>query len=49
MEHVKQRNWQDVKKRVERYCADKGLKEVHAVNIYDAKPDLKLLYSIPFN
>ncbi len=34
---------------VERYCKDKGIKEVEAANIYDSKPDVKYIFSIPFN
>lgn len=34
---------------VERYCMDRGHKEVHPVHIFNAKPDIKSLYSIPFN
>lgn len=34
---------------VERYCKDKGIKEVEASNIYDSKPDVKYIFSIPFN
>ena len=39
----------DVKKKVERYVQDKGEKDVWAHTVYHAKPDLKLLFSIPFN
>lgn len=34
---------------VERYCMDKGVKEVDPESIYNAKPELKYLFSIPFN
>ena len=34
---------------VEWYCKDKGIKEVEAANIYDSKPDVKYIFSIPFN
>ena len=39
----------EVKKRVERYVMDKGEKEVWAPTIYSAKPEIKMLYSVPFN
>jgi WD40 repeat protein len=39
----------EVKKKVERYVLDKGEKDVWAPTVYHAKPDLKLLFSIPFN
>lgn len=38
-----------IKQEVERYCMDRGYKEVEPVYIFNAKPDIKLLYSIPFN
>lgn len=38
-----------VKQDVERYCMDRSIKEVEAVHIFNAKPDIKLLFSIPFN
>ena len=34
---------------MENYCKDKGIKEVEAPNIFDSKPDLKHIFSIPFN
>lgn len=40
---------QKVIAKVERYCMDKGLKEVQPENIFDAKPDIKHVFSIPFN
>jgi len=39
----------EIKKRVERYVLDKGEKDVWAHTVYAAKPELKALYSIPFN
>jgi hypothetical protein len=40
----------DVKKRVERYVLDKGgEKDIWAPTVYSAKPDVKLIFSIPFN
>ena len=38
-----------VRKDVERYCLDRGFKEVEPIHIFNSKPDMKLLYSIPFN
>lgn len=38
----------EVKKRVERYAQDKGENEVHATTIFNAKPDIKLLFPSPF-
>jgi WD40 repeat protein len=49
MENLNSKALGEVKKKVERYCMDKGLKEVSAVNIFDAKPDIKHLFTIPFN
>jgi WD40 repeat protein len=40
---------EQVKQEVERYCMDRGYKEVEPVHIFNAKPDIKVLYSIPFN
>jgi WD40 repeat protein len=40
----------EVKKRVERYVLDKGGdKDIWAPTVYSAKPDIKMLYSVPFN
>ena len=40
----------DVKKKVERYVLDKGgEKDIWAPTVYNAKPDVKLLFPIPFN
>lgn len=39
----------EVKKRVERYVMDKGEKDVWAPTVFGAKPDIRLLYPIPFN
>jgi WD40 repeat protein len=39
----------EVKKRVERYVQDKGERDVYATSIYNAKPELKYLFSVPFN
>lgn len=37
-----------MKKKVERYVKDKGEKDVTALSVFHAKPDIKLLYPIPF-
>ena len=42
-------NLNEVTQVVERYCMDKGIKEIKAVHIFDSKPDVKKLFSIPFN
>jgi len=39
----------EVKRRVERYVKDKGEKDVWAPTVYQSKPDVKLLFPIPFN
>lgn len=39
----------EVKKKVERYVQDKGEKDIWATTVYSAKPDIKLLFTIPFN
>ena len=40
----------DVKKRVERYVLDKGgEKDIWAPTVYHAKPDVKMIFSVPFN
>mmetsp|Transcript_23424 Transcript_23424/g.17876 ORF Transcript_23424/g.17876 Transcript_23424/m.17876 type:complete len:397 (+) Transcript_23424:599-1789(+) len=39
----------EVKKKVERYARDKGDKDIFAPTVYGAKPDVKLLFTIPFN
>ncbi len=40
----------DVKKKVERYMLDKGTeKDIWAPTIYNAKPDVKLIFTVPFN
>ncbi len=40
----------DVKKKVERYVLDKGNdKDIWAPTVYSAKPDVKMIYSVPFN
>ena len=40
----------DVKKRVERYVLDRGGdKDIWAPTVYSAKPDVKMIFSIPFN
>lgn len=36
-----------MKQEIERYCMDRQHKEVDAVHIFNAKPDMKVLYSIP--
>ena len=38
----------DVKKKVERYAQDKGEKEIQVHTVFNAKPDIKLLYPSPF-
>ena len=38
----------EVKKKIERYAQDKGQKEVDAQTVFNAKPDIKLLYPSPF-
>ena len=38
----------DVKKKVERYAQDKGEKEIQVQTVFNAKPDIKLLYPSPF-
>jgi WD40 repeat protein len=40
---------EQIKQEVERYCMDRGYKEVEAVYVFNAKPDIKILYSVPFN
>jgi WD40 repeat protein len=37
-----------IKKAVERYVMDKGEKDIWAPTIFSAKPDIKVLFSIPF-
>jgi WD40 repeat protein len=40
----------DVKKKVERYILDKGgEKDIWAPTVYHAKPDVKMIFSVPFN
>ena len=40
----------DVKKKVERYVLDKGgEKDIWAPTVYHAKPDVKMIFSVPFN
>ena len=39
----------EVKKKVERYVLDKGEKDIWAPTVYHAKPDLKMLFTVPFN
>lgn len=39
----------EVKKKVERYVMDKGEKDVWAPTVYSAKPDVKMLFTVPFN
>jgi WD40 repeat protein len=39
----------EVKKRVEKYAKDKHLSEIEAEDIYNAKVEVKNLFSIPFN
>jgi len=39
----------EIKKKVERYALDKGDKDIFAPTVYSSKPDIKLLFSIPFN
>ena len=40
----------DVKKKVERYMLDKGQeKDIWAPTVYHAKPDVKMIFSVPFN
>ena len=39
----------EVKKKVERYVMDKGEKDVWAPTVYHAKPDIKMIFSVPFN
>lgn len=38
----------EVKKKIERYCQDKGDREVTVASVFSAKPDIKLLYPSPF-
>ena len=38
----------DVKKKIERYAQDKGEKEIQVQTVFNAKPDIKLLYPSPF-
>lgn len=38
-----------LKQDVERYCMDRSHKEVLPVHIFNSKPDIKVLYSIPFS
>ena len=40
---------EQIKQDVERYCMDRGFKEVEPIHIFNAKPDIKQLYSVPFN
>jgi WD40 repeat protein len=49
MGNLSNKSIMDVKKKVERYMMDKGEKDVWAPTIYNAKPDLKHIFSIPFN
>ena len=40
----------DVKKKVERYILDRGQeKDIWAPTVYQAKPDVKMIFSVPFN
>jgi len=39
----------EVKKRVERYVLDKGERDVWAPTVFHAKPDIRLVFPIPFN
>ena len=39
----------EVKKKVERYVLDKGERDIDAVTVFAAKPDIKLLYPVAFN
>lgn len=39
----------EVKAKVERYVKDKGEKDIWAPTVYHAKPDVKSLFTIPFN
>lgn len=39
----------DIKKKVERYALDKGAKDIWAPTVYHSKPDIKMIFSIPFN
>jgi WD repeat-containing protein 34 len=38
----------EVRKKVERYAQDKGEREVNVQTIFNAKPDIKMLYPSPF-
>lgn len=42
-------NMEKVKQEVERYCMDRSIKEVEAVHIFNAKPEIKFIFSVPFN
>lgn len=42
-------NQEQIKQEVERYCMDRGFKEVEPIHIFNAKPDINQLYSVPFN
>jgi WD40 repeat protein len=49
LENLPKKSLMEVKKRVERYVQDKGERDIWATTVYAAKPDIKLLYPIPFN
>ena len=49
IENVPKKSLMEVKKRVERYVQDKGEKDIWALTVFAAKPDIKLLYPIPFS
>ena len=40
---------ENVLKIVERYCIDQGMKEIEASHIFDSKPNIRYLFSVPFN
>jgi len=40
----------EVKKKVERYMLDRGTeKDIWAPTVYSAKPDIKMIFTVPFN
>ena len=40
----------EVKKKVERYILDRGAeKDIWAPTVYSAKPDVKMIFTVPFN
>lgn len=49
LENLPKKSLMEVKKRVERYVQDKGERDIWAPTVFAAKPDIKLLYPIPFN